>query len=78
MDIDLAPSGVERCFSPSSKDLVRPLRRAGEGSVLPPSQGGMGWVHTPKPLHPSLRAAGRETPRIVKARSSHEICLEHE
>ena len=31
-----------------------------------------------KPLHPSLRRAGRKNPRIVKARSSHEISREHE
>ena len=31
-----------------------------------------------KTLHPSVRATGRGNPRIVNARFSHEICLEHE
>ena len=49
--------------------------------ILPSIQGGAGGrvrFILQKPLHPSLRGAGRGNPCIVKARSSHEIRCEHE
>ena len=48
--------------------------------ILPSIQGGAGGrvrFILQKPLHPSLHAAGRGNPRIVKGRSSHGISHEH-
>ena len=70
----------------SSEEALNVLLCLGRGALPSETRGldGVGpegpWLgpFPKKPLHPSLHAAGRGNPRIVKARSSHEIRCEHE